>query len=87
MLLLQAPSRNMFFWMQEPEMNKDEELLLRCNISIHGMTWHPPGAASTVASSALDTTAVARRPSPAPAGKSNAALSADQLHQCASPVF
>ena len=33
----------MFFWMQEPEKDKDAEMLVRCNKAVKGASWQPPG--------------------------------------------
>jgi hypothetical protein len=38
-----------YFWLQEPASDKDEELLLRCNKAVHGMGWSPPGLSDVAA--------------------------------------
>jgi hypothetical protein len=36
-----------YFWLQEPASDKDEEILLRCNKAVHGLAWNPPGVVNT----------------------------------------
>ena len=57
---VQSADSTLFFWLQEPEKDKDGELLLRCNKAIHGKAWQPPGQAGSSAAAGAATTGATR---------------------------
>lgn len=79
---MQEPDSTMFFWLQEPESDKDDELVSRCNKAVHGLRWTPEGEAPAPAAPSNG--------AQAPSGGTNAAARPDpnQFLQCAplSPV-
>ena len=72
---LQAGNEPLFFWLQEPDSDKDDEMLLRCNKAVHGTKWTPAAGApsGTTAQGASATGSTGAAQGAATAGTAQAA--------------